>query len=538
MDITRYYMDILLIRLPLEMTNEDNQSLTELRLTDPRDDKIRIERTKGGLFRDSFLWILDNPEFQQWRHNERSRLFWIKGDAGKGKTMLMIGIIDELLQQVGEARAAQPTSAEILSYFLCQGTDARLNNATAVLRGIIYVLIVHQPFLVSHLRKKYDHTGRKLFEDTNAFYSLSEILRQMIQDSRLTTIYLVVDAIDECEVGLPELLDLVTLTASMRSSRVKWMVSSRKRDDIEQKLGFDSSHITRLSLELNAKHISHAVGLYVDYKISGLVSLRNDKVLRDQVRDQMRQKSNGTFLWVALACEELGKALRSNIFRVLDRIPKGLTPLYDRMIMRVQQLDDEYPQLCLLTLSTATLAYRPLHMLEIRILAGLQEIPDLADLERIVNMCGSFLTIRDDYVYFIHQSAKDYLNTNAFVTVFTAGRGRIHYDIFLRSLNALSATLCRDIYSIQDLGRPVTMVIRPDPDPLDSIRYSCVFWLDHFCEADSQSLDYSSDLSDNGAIFTFYQQHFLHWLESLSLISRLSDGLLFIRKLLHKVQVC
>jgi NACHT domain len=81
----------------------------------------------------------------------------VKGDAGKGKTMLLIGIIDELSQQVVKSR--QTANVENLSYFLCQGTDARLNNATAILRGIIYLLIDQQPFLISYLRKKYDHAG-------------------------------------------------------------------------------------------------------------------------------------------------------------------------------------------------------------------------------------------------------------------------------------------------------------------------------------------------------------------------------------------
>ena len=46
------------------------------------------------------------------------------------------------------------------------------------------------------------------------------------------------------------------------------------------------------------------------------------------------------------------------------------------------------------------------------------------------------------------------------------------------------------------------------------------------------------ELSDDGAIFTFLREHFLHWLESLSLIRKFPDGVLSIRKLLHKVQVC
>src|SRR5467141_146475 len=216
------------------LTDEDNCCLADLRLTDPRDEKIRIERTKGGLLSDSFRWILGNSEFQRWREDKQSQLLWIKGDAGKGKTMLMIGIIDELRQQV--ARSGKSSATEVLSYFLCQGTDSRLNTATAILRGIVYLLASEQPFLISHLRKKYDHAGRKLFEDSSAFYCLSDVFQQMVQDPKLTAAYLVVDALDECEEGLPQLLDLITSTVSAQSC-IKWIVSSRNRDDIEQWLG-------------------------------------------------------------------------------------------------------------------------------------------------------------------------------------------------------------------------------------------------------------------------------------------------------------
>ncbi|KAN0073083.1 hypothetical protein V8E54_009197 [Elaphomyces granulatus] len=520
--------------VPNVMTDEDHHCLADLLLTDPGNEKSRIERTKGGLLSDSFRWILNNSEFQRWREDKQSQLLWIKGDAGKGKTMLMIGIIGELQQQV--AKSGKSSATEVLSYFLCQGTDSRLNTATAILRGIIYLLASEQPFLISHLRKKYDHAGRKLFEDSSAFYCLADILRQMVQDPKLKAAYLVVDALDECEEGLPQLLDLITSTVSVQSSCIKWIVSSRNRDDIEQWLGFDDSH-TRLSLELNADHISHAVDVYIDFKVSQLISFRNDKALQEQVQDQIRQKSDGTFLWVALVFEELRGALRRNLSRMLNRIPKGLTPLYDRMVNQIQQLGNDYTQLCLLALSAATLAYQPLHLREIHVVAGLQdEVEELEDLERIINMCGSFLTIRNNYVYFIHQSAKDYLTINASAIIFPAGHEQIHYDMSSQSLDALSKALRRNIYNLQDPGSMMKDVPEPDPDPLASTRYSCVFWVDHLCKADDTSPDWKKNLSDDGAIFAFLKEHFLHWLESLSLINKLSDGVLSIKKLLLKVQ--
>ena len=70
--------------------------LKDLRTTDPRHDKKRIEETKGGLLADLYRWVLHNDDFQRWRDDGQSPLLWIKGDPGKGKTMLLCGIINEL----------------------------------------------------------------------------------------------------------------------------------------------------------------------------------------------------------------------------------------------------------------------------------------------------------------------------------------------------------------------------------------------------------------------------------------------------------
>ena len=74
--------------------------------------------------------------------------------------MLLCGIINELRESIAKT--------DLLSYFFCQATDSRINNATAVLRGLAYLLVDEQPSLISHVRKKYDHAGKTLFEDANA----------------------------------------------------------------------------------------------------------------------------------------------------------------------------------------------------------------------------------------------------------------------------------------------------------------------------------------------------------------------------------
>jgi hypothetical protein len=296
-------------------------------LTDPRHDKIRIEQTKGGLLEGSYKWILSNREFQKWRDDEQSRLLWIKGDAGKGKTMLLIGIINELTELTA--------NTSLLSFFFCQGTDSQLNNATALLRGLIYLLLIKQKILISHLWTVYKRAGKALFEDINAFYALSEIFRNILQDPRLAMTYLIIDALDECETGLPELLKLIAETARASSTRVKWIVSSRNRPDIDKQLALGDAHV-RLSLELNAEHVSHAVDVYIDHKVSQITSIERDEALQGQVRHKMRQKADGTFLWVAFVFEELQDVLKREVLQVLEEVPSGLVPLYDRMIKQIQ----------------------------------------------------------------------------------------------------------------------------------------------------------------------------------------------------------
>jgi DNA replication protein DnaC len=148
------------IRKQEESFRKREESLRDMRATDPRNDKKRIEETKGGLLSDSYRWVLGNTAFQEWRQESHSRLLWVKGDPGKGKTMLLCGIINEL------QKAANDTVT--VSYFFCQATDSHINTATAVLRGLLYMLVDQQLSLISHVRKKHDLAGESLFNDANA----------------------------------------------------------------------------------------------------------------------------------------------------------------------------------------------------------------------------------------------------------------------------------------------------------------------------------------------------------------------------------
>ncbi|KAH6883570.1 NACHT domain-containing protein, partial [Thelonectria olida] len=501
--------------------DKDEQCLKDLYLTDPRDDKKRIQDTKGGLLRDSYRWILDHADFRRFRDDPQSRLLWINGDPGKGKTMLLCGIIDELEKE----------SATRLSYFFCQATEAQLSNATAVLRGLIYLLIVQQPSLISYVRVKYDAAGEKLFEGINVWVSLTEILTDMLKDPNLEDIVLVVDALDECRMGLGQLLDFVAQASSL--FRAKWVLSSRNWPNIEVKLDKITQKV-RLRLESNDDSISGAVHSYIQHVVN---QLAHDKAYDDETRNAVEQhltsNANNTFLWVALVCQELRDV--SEIWDVLDVIkemPAGLEDLYDRIMQQIQKLGRRNPEMCRSVLSTVTTAYRPLHLEELGHLSGLPPNIQRSNgfISKITSMCGSFLTIRDNVVYIIHQSARDFLLANTYL--FPSGMREQHYAMFSRSLEALSRTLRRDIYSLRAPGFPIDQVTPPHPDPLTSTRYSCIYWVDHLCDSNpAQRKRHGEALQDGGAINTFLREKYLYWLEALSLLRSMSAGVMAMQKL-------
>jgi hypothetical protein len=527
-DIRQALRDSTALQKEIRRDEKDTKCLQDLRPTDPRHDKIRIENTKGGLLQGAYRWILDNPEFRQWRDDEDS-LLWIKGDPGKGKTMLLCGIINELGTGT---RLRDEEATTLLSYFFCQAADLRINNATAVLRGLIYMLLDQQPSLLPHARKAYDHVGKALFEDANSWFALSEILTSILQDPILTSAYLIIDALDECITDLPKLLDLIARMSSLYP-HAKWIVSSRNWRNIEEKL--DETHRVKLSLELNRGSISAAVGTYVRNKVDRLARLKKyDDTMRDVVQHHFLSNADNTFLWVALACQDLEKVPRWKVLAKLDAFPSGLDSLYQRMMDQIQQSADA--DLCKQILAILSTVFRPIALEELTsFVDALKNMTnDEESLSEVIGLCGSFLTIREHIVYFVHQSAKDFLLGTASNQILPSGVEYVHYSIFLASLQVMGETLRRNIYDLHFPGFPVDQVNLPQPDPLAPARYSCVYWIDHLLCAPSRN---ANDLLDGGSVDKFLRRSHLYWLEALSLLRSISQGLLSIAKLDALLQV-
>jgi hypothetical protein len=359
---------------------------------------------------------------------------------------------------------------------------------------------------------------------------LDRDLRRRLQDlSPGTTTYILVDGLDECSIDRLMLLQFIAKQASAFPG-VKWIISSRPLLDIEQQLELAERN---LSLELNAESVAAAVEIYTKQRVDQLAQEKGySEKLRSAVLETMRLKAEGTFLWVALACQSLRGANRWNVLEMIKDIPPGLKELYRHMLDQINRSGDA--DICRQILATSAVLYRPVTVSE---LVTLMEFPkafegDLESVRDIIGLCASFLFLQDDKVRFVHQSANDFLIEEAPNSIFISAKDEVNHGIYLRSPKAMHNTLHRNMYSLDSPGFSVEEIQRPDPDPLRAMRYSCDYWIDHLCDSDpSSSTHHRTDLEEGGSLDTFLRKRYLNWLEALGLCKSMSRGVLSMAKL-------
>ncbi|CAG8428408.1 unnamed protein product [Penicillium salamii] len=472
-------------------------------------DKESIQDFKGGLLKDSYQWVVENHDFKRWMAARSGQLLWIKGDPGKGKTMLLCGIVDELSHMAN--------SCTNIAFAFCQANKETRNNASAVLRGLIYMLVKQQPSLITSI-------SEESFSGDNAWFALQRAFINILNNPELQASYLVIDGLDECIEGRHRLLKLLVNHSSAHPN-VKWVVSSRNWPEIEQDL--DQATEMKLHLELNEEVLSTAIQSFITYKVDDLRTKKKDRPeIWKAVHDHLLANAKGTFLWVALVWKHLTEVPWWKVTEKLKEFPPGLDQIYERMMGQIKKLDDADLYKSVLRVSTTVL--RPITLDEMMVYLDVPE-NSVEVLEEIVRGCGSFLSLQGNTVLLVHQSAKDFLLTQASGEVYPCGKDKAQHDIYSSSMHLLKGALRRDIYDLRAPGYPVEQIEVPCPDPLLAVRYACAHWIDHLLLCNDEGL--KIELQEDGLVSRFFSQNYLHWLEVMSIMKSLPAAIKSIRKL-------
>jgi hypothetical protein len=515
------------------LEKDENECFQKLRVTDPWSEIDSIEERKDSLLRDSFRWILQTTQFRkfaEWANPESPRTLWIRGHAGTGKTMLMIGII----RYLANTRVLQDKFPS-LSFFFCQGANNKLNKPVAVLRNLMWQLLQKQKQLFHHLGDQYKTTGANLFEEDTAVFNISNILREMLKDEKLEPIVLIVDALDECtDRGVL----WKAMADSVNSPNIKWLVSSRPESETLPVLKkYPSSSM--ITLDLGVDRLREPIELFICHKVKDLAQVYgyNDAVC-DLVNAELLGAEKLTFLWVALVCKKL-EAIPSYeteaISAVLAETSGGLEYLYSQEIEKIEKQERWTQIRSKMILSVLAFAYRPLHLSEFKLLVGL---PTNVDMKDVVQKCGSFLVIQTGTVFPIHQSAIEFLRKHAEIQPTVE---KAHFFLVKWIFQGLNKTLKPDILGLKNPGisREEILAAKKLWPDLESfpLEYACLYWINHLC--DSELKGEGLDSETLGQVLDFLKKNCLHWIEVLALLGpdAISTGILSLIRLKKQLQV-
>jgi hypothetical protein len=366
---------------------------TALYSTDPSIDRENIIRAKGIRTPGTCEWIWSDPRFRSWLRGDRN-LLWIRGGPGEGKTMMSVYLTEAI------------TSEECtLAYYFCVGQDAERNNASAVLRGLLWQITRDHPNLTQYLLPFFDPPARGQ-ATVSSKETLWNLLKDVCHDADAERLYCLVDGVDECdEESMHWLVDKFKSVGRENSiSRLSLLVLSRPVTGLDD--------LTCITLDPDHHgQVSADVAKFVESKVDELShKLGLDTAFQRNAASVLLEKSEGTFLWVGFVMSELmKKKTRSQVEKAMYSLPKGLPAVYARILHSIEPDDRENGKIILTCIA---MAFKPLSLKSLAEILGCRSSATIsveqATLDEIT-VCAPMLHIREQRVDFVHQSAKDYL---------------------------------------------------------------------------------------------------------------------------------
>ncbi|PMD37816.1 hypothetical protein L207DRAFT_390966, partial [Hyaloscypha variabilis F] len=286
--------------------------------------------------------------FVEWLRGEgnSTRVYWVNGKAGSGKSTLMQFIANHEETERHLRHWAGDADLQGLSFYFWNSGTGLQHSRRGFLRSLLFSTLMKRPELTKKLfsaewremakkekrygvinQSEWDIPLRRLEQVFNHLITLAT------DDFRLC---LFIDGLDEAKDGPEEIVDLINIAAG--SPFVKICLSSRPW------LVFEEAFANLSSLRLQDLTYQD-IQLYVreklqrDPKMERLEGV-NPEGAKSLVKNIVA-KANGVFLWVRIATKSLLDGLRnwddiSDLQLRLDELPSDLTALYSHMLDRIE----------------------------------------------------------------------------------------------------------------------------------------------------------------------------------------------------------
>ncbi|KAL7803511.1 hypothetical protein V8C44DRAFT_353064 [Trichoderma aethiopicum] len=294
------------------------------------------------------------------------------------------------------------------TFFFCDAKQQTRNNAVAILRGILFQLLDQDPRLLSHILPSYEVQKERSFQQSS-FEALWKFLIRMANDTRNAQMTCILDGLDECEQSSLEplltKLDKVTSTAP----RLKIVVVSR---EYPLCLMASLGRFARIRLDPNAKmEVSDGLDRYISTRVAELAeSNQYPTELARHVKEVLREKSAGTYLWVSFVIKDLRNMKISEVEESLDRFPRGLDGLYERILEQVEPAHREMT-LNILRWCAFSGSVTFNFLIDALGITSTKLLDEQAVLRGKLSHCGHFISVTGHDIALVHQSAFDFLTS-------------------------------------------------------------------------------------------------------------------------------
>ena len=354
----------------------------------------KILSPKGG----SLLHALLNQTFvgrrdiisaiERWRIATPSRLCWIKGGPGTGKSAL-------------SAYLAHYGKSVVIATHFCDWGNSEQRSPMQLICNIAFQLAARLPDYRSLLVHKQNIEEIVRSNDANVLFEelLTNLLNYKI-DGQQEHYIILVDALDEASSdGINAIADMLKHNANRLPKWVKILITSRPEIEVETPLD-NLENITTIDLDTlnNYQDIE-------EYLCKQLLDLPGFSKNKSSIIEKIYNKSEGVFLYVKSVTDEI---LNGNYaINSLDELPQGLNDFYHNSIKRRFPDLNIYKTNTRRALSLIAVAHEPI---KLSLVAQLMEWDDLGLMDFETSL-GALLIKEEGCLIPFHKSLFDWLQS-------------------------------------------------------------------------------------------------------------------------------
>ncbi|KAF3927622.1 Ankyrin-2 [Arthrobotrys entomopaga] len=442
---------------------------------------VRVENT--------CKWLLERDEYLQWKQeSNETKLLWIHGPPGSGKSILCSTAIKDLLD-------SHPGTHNV-AYYFCSARFENTRDPESIARSWVQQLLWDD---FAH-REASEYYSKQKTGTRASMHDVWELFTKISQ--RMQDCICVLDGLDECfktgqamahKATMNRWLDfLMKLEQHAKGTKVRILLVSRDEPDIRQNLSSWKSHgmlpIQVTELEIKSEYTRSDIELFARRSVQDALAYSDPPISDDTILKLSAlaaEKSKGMFLYITLLRTRLEEYIGNG--RTEESLSEAVDELgdydeaYGRILDMIQAYKGEKRVRAEAVLRWVLFAARPLQMQELAeaLEAALytsnghsQPVQNARGslvppgkltsgyFQQIVSLCGSFVVSSDKAstsdlfktVDFVHFTAKEFLLTPA-DPADAYGKDGFHFDDEARH-QAVLAEICLRYLCSEDFKKP------------------------------------------------------------------------------------